>query len=73
MVVQHQTQNEALAAGFRELAHAGKAGSCNGRRCLDFDADDVTARILDDDIDLVVVPVTEVKELEPLVVPAGEL
>lgn len=41
--------------------------------CFDFDADDVSVLVFDDDVDLVVVSVPKVVELEMAAVPGGQL
>lgn len=73
VIIEHETQSEALAASLGELAQAGEVALNDRRGGFDFYADDVPAGVLDDDVDFIVVTIAEVKEFERLVAPARKL
>jgi len=72
VVVEDQSQNETVAAGFRQAAKAREIsrGHCGGD--LDLDSDHSPAPVLDDDIDLFPLLVTEMRELVALLGPTGQ-
>ena len=69
VVVQHQALHEFVSYGGLQLAQAAQVWHTHGGRCLDFNADDASALILNDQVHLVLLFGSEVRDAQPLIQP----
>ena len=73
MVVENQAESESLAACVGKFSQPRKIPARHRRTAFDFDANDVSLLVFDDDVDLVVVSVLKVVELEMAATPSRKL
>lgn len=64
MVVKHEPEDKAVATCICKLSKAIEIRTGDRCSCLDLDANDTAAAIFNDDVDLVLLFVAEVRELE---------
>lgn len=72
MVVEHEPKDKAVAACICKLSEAIEVRTGDRCSCLDLDANDTAPAIFNDDVDLVLLFVTEVRELEAAISPTRE-